>query len=628
MESQKLLSRDELFLKKITDAVLDNLQNEQFGVSELSDAVAISRFQLHRKLKLLKGKSVSQFIREVRLVEAMKMLQADIATASEIGYRVGFTSPSYFNKCFRDFYGYSPGETKKRSIEAESPVEGGNSEQQINGGRKKARKKYLLIIAFFTVAFAVAAYLFTNKGIEQISIAILPFDDLTGRPEQVYFVEGMHDALIGQLGQISALRVISRTSTLRYHESNMPIQDIAKELGVDMVVEGSVYGFGDSVRIQLQLIEPFPKERHLWAKEYHQNIQHALAMHSTVVRDIAKEIRISLTQEEEKRIGTTRIVNPKSYHAYLSSQYHINQFTPESIEKGMSILKDAIREDPGDPLLWAGLAIGYNSLGHSSSPPPDAYFNSKAAARKAIELDNNLAQTHLALAMIALYRDWDWQVAEEEFIRALELNPNLAEAHANYAWFKMLFGKTEETISHARKAAELDPFSSTNVSYLACEYWWLGYLEEAAVASEKAIKIMPEFGFGLFVKGGILSSQQRHNEAILSHQKATESGADWEWALATSYAIAGKVDDARKLAEKIKVDPTPIETWGLAEIYARLGDTDAALYWLEECYKRKFSWMPWIAWNPGYESIRSDPRFGELLNKMNLPPMSATLAAR
>lgn len=501
MESQKLLSRDELFLKKITDAVLSNLQNEQFGVSELSDAVAISRFQLHRKLKLLKGKSVSQFIREVRLDEAMKMLQADVATASEIGYKVGFTSPSYFNKCFRDYYGFSPGELRKRVIEADAPVEEVNSEPRIDKSRTRISKKYLSIISLVIVTSAVIAYQFTIKNSGQVSIAVLPFDDLTGHPEQVYFVEGMHDALIGQLGQVSALRVISRTSTLRYQESNMLLQDIAKELGVDMVVEGSVYGFGDSVRIQLQLIDPFPEERHLWAKEYHQNIQHALEMHSTVVRDIAKEIRVSLTREEEKRIGTTRIVNPKSYHAYLSSQYYINQFTPESIEKGMSILHDAVREDPGDPLLWAGLAIGYNSLGHSSSPPPDAYFNSKAAARKAIELDNNLAQTHLALAMIALYRDWDWTAAEKEFSRALELNPNLAEAHANYAWFKMLSGQTEETINHAIKAAEIDPFSSTNISsYLASEYWWLDRLEQATVEIEKAMKIMPEFGFGLYVR--------------------------------------------------------------------------------------------------------------------------------
>ncbi len=627
MESQKLLSRDELFLKKITDAVLNNLQNEQFGVSELSDAVAISRFQLHRKLKLLKGKSVSQFIREVRLEEAMKMLQADVATASEIGYKVGFTSPSYFNKCFRDYYGFSPGELRKRVAEVDTPIEGGNS-KQVRENHKGLSKKFLLIIVLVAVTIAVVAYQFTNKTTANVSIAILPFDDLTGHPEQVYFVEGMHDALIGQLGQVSALRVISRTSTLRYQKSNMLIQDIAKELGVDMVVEGSVYGSGDSVRIQLQLIDPFPEERHLWAKEYHQNIRHALAMHSTVVRDIAKEIRVSLTQDEEERIGATRIVNPRSYHAYLSSQYHINQFTPESIEKGMTILHEAVREDPGDPLLWAGLAIGYNSLGHSSSPPPDAYSNSKAAARKAIALDNNLAQTHLALAMIALYRDWDWQVAEEEFSLALELNPNLAEAHANYAWFKMLFGQTEETIIHGIKAAQLDPFSSTNVSYLAGEYWWFNRLDEANVEVEKAMKILPDFGFGLYVKGGILASKGRNDEAILAHQKAAESGSDWEWTLATSYARAGRVDEARKLAEKIKEDPSPIDTWGLAEIYALLGDTDEALYWLEECYNQKFSWIPWIAWNPGYESIRAHPRFGELLRKMNLPPVSAAVALR
>ena len=226
--------------------------------------------------------------------EAMKMLRADAGTTSEISYRVGFTSPSYFNKCFHDFYGYSPGEVKKRNadlqptnhVEIQQQSEPAEAEpQSISQVPRRSSKNVLLILVPVFLLALFFLYLFFRPKQEQISIAILPLDDLTGYPEQAYFVNGMHDALIGELGQVSALRVISRTSTLRYPKSEMLLQDIARELGVDVIVEGSVYGSGDSIRIQLQMIEAFPKERHIWAKEYHSDIQHALAMHSSVVQE-------------------------------------------------------------------------------------------------------------------------------------------------------------------------------------------------------------------------------------------------------------------------------------------------------------------------------------------------------
>ncbi len=640
MEDQKIQSRDEVFLKKITEAVLRNLENEQFGVSELSDEVAISRFQLHRKLKLLKGKSVSQFIREIRLAEAMKMLQADAATTSEIGYKVGFTSPSYFNKCFRDYYGFAPGEVKKRNPGqglADHPDVVGKVEYSDSATkpvpatsqpRSRTLRNILLILGPVVIIALVAAYFILSTKRDQVSIAILPLDNLTGYSEQGYFVSGMHDALIGELGQISALRVISRTSTLRYQESKMLIQDIARQLGVDMIVEGSVYGSGDSVRIQLQLIEAFPKERHVWAKEYHHDIQHALAIHSSVVRDIAKEIRVSLTPDEESRINKTRSVNPETYKAYLRGMSHINQHTAEGIEKGISHLLDAVRIDPGDPLPWAGLAIGYNTLGHGPSPPADAFTKAKAAASRALAIDEALPETHLALAMIALYNDWDWKEADKGFRRALEINPNLAEAHAHYAWYKLLFGGVEECLTHGRKATELDPFSSMNAAYLACEYWWVGRHDDAMAESEKALKLAPDYGLALYAKGGIYSFRKLYDQAIEIHKKAAAVSTRWRWTLALSYVAAGNRDEAIRIADEIKAHPAPIETWGLAELYAALGNKDEAFYWLNECYRARFSWMPWIACNPGYESLRRDPRFDELLKKLDLPALGHSLANR
>ena len=641
MENEKILSRDEVFLKKITEAVLNNLGNEQFGVTELSEAVAISRFQLHRKLKVLQGKSVSQFIREVRLEEAMKMLRADAATASEIAYRVGFGSPSYFNKCFSDYYGYSPGEVKKRNIDLvddntqETSVEEvyihsiSEPLQKQKSLNRKTLKTVLLIITPIVLIAVAAFYFLPSKKKDQVSIAILPLDNLTGYEDQTYFVNGMHDALVGELGQVSALRVISRTSTLRYPKSEMLLQDIARELGVDIIVEGSVYGSGDSVRIQLQLIEAFPKERHLWAKEYHENIRNALAMHSSVVRDIAKEIQVTLSPEEEKRLRNTRIVNPETYRAYLRGMFNINQPTPEAVETGISQLHEALRADPDDPLLWAALSIGYGTLNHGPTPAPGAVAKAKAAAHRALELDSTLAEAHLALAMFALYTDWDWNAAEKGFSRALQINPNLAEAHTHYAWFKMLFGQMDEVLMHGKTAIDLDPFSSLYSSYLGCEYCWAGKYDLGFEELENTLAMAPDNGLALYCQGSAYSLMGMDNEAIASHKNATNAGPQWRWTLAHTYAVANREkEEVQKIIEELEADPKPIDTWGLAEVYAALGKKDEAFEWLEEGYKVRFSWIPWIAWNPNYKSLHNDPRFDDLLKKMNLPPVRQAVSQR
>lgn len=632
MENEKDLSRDAVLLRKLTDAVKDNLENEQFGVTELSEAVAISRFQLHRKLKLLKGKSVSQFIRDVRLEEAHRLLLADVGTAAEISYRVGFSNPTYFNKCFRDLYGYSPGETRRRqgsvplteSLHSTAPeeIEATTAIPQpsrlvwsLSGNLRKV----LFVAVPVAIVLLASVYFLLPPRSDQVSIAILPLDDLTGQPEETYFVSGIHDALIGQLGQISALRVISRTSTLRYPDSEMLLPDIARELGVDAIVEGSVYGVGDSVRIQLQLIEVFPKERHVWAKEYHEDIRKALTMQSTVVRDIAREIQVSLTADEERSLQNPRVVNSEVYRTFLRGMFHINQFSLGEVEKGIAILQEAVRIDPGDPLPWAGLAIGYSTIGHSPSTIKNAYTLAKSAAHKAISLDSNVAEAHLALALVALYDEWEWDAAETEFRRALEINPSLAVAHTHYAWLHMLFNRIDEMWTHSKLAIQLDPFFSLYSGYLASEYWYLGENDRALQQVEQVLEFAPNSEFTLFVEGAVYSSQGMHDKAISIHRKVSEMNPGWKWLLASTYAIAGKKDEALRVATDLQANPRPADTWGLAETYAALGDNDKAFYWLEEGYKVRFSWIPWIAWNPNFRSLRDDPRFGKLMQQLNLP---------
>lgn len=621
MENEKDLSRDAVLLRKLTDAVKSNLENEQFGVTELSEAVAISRFQLHRKLKVLKGKSVSQFIREVRLEEARKLLQADVGTAAEISYRVGFSNPTYFNKCFRDLYGYSPGEAKHRKSET-TPASADILHRPTVDPRVAARRhgrNVLLVALCAIVLIGASVYYFLLQKPEQVSIAILPLDDLTGQQEETFFVSGIHDALIGQLGQVSSLRVISRTSTLRYPKGGKLLPDIARELGVNAIIEGSVYGTGDSVRIQLQLIEVFPRERHVWAKEYHEDIRRALTMHSTVVRDIAREIQVSLTADEERELTNTRQVDSETYRNYLRGMFHINQFDLGEVEKGIGILQEVIKTDPGDPLPWAGLAVGYSTIGHSPSSFDHAYRRAKAAANKAISLDDNLAEAHLALALVALYDEWEWDVAEREFKKTLAINPNMAGAHAHYAWYLMLMNRMDEMWHHSRLATELDPFLSLYSGYLAGEYWYVGDNERALEEVKRVREFAPDSDFALFVEGATYSSSGMHERAIAVHEQAAEMYKQWKWLLAPTYAYAGRREDALRIANDLKIDPRPVEAWGLAETYAALGDNDEAFRWLEKAYDARFSWIPWVDWNPNLRPLRDDPRFSAMLERLKLP---------
>jgi TolB-like protein/AraC-like DNA-binding protein len=637
MDNTSTLSRDQVWLKRVTDAIMDHLGDENFGVAELSEAMATSRFQLHRKLKMLKGQSVSQFIRSLRLEEARKMLCADVATVSEIAYRVGFSSPSYFNKCFHDRYGYPPGEARKqranqKNDDLQAPLPEFESVLVSDAGSKRrirtVIKAAFFIIPVITCISLASFYFFFSDTRPEISIAILPLDNLTGSSDQAYIVDGIHDALIGELGKISAIRVISRTSTLRYPKSNMLLKDIARELDVNVIVEGSVYGSGDSVRLQLQLIDVFPDERHIWAKEYHEDIRKALSLHSAVVYDIAKEIRISLSPEEESRLRNTRMVNPDSYRTYLRGMFHLNQNTSGDVEKGIGYLLDAIKTDPGDPLPWAGLAIGYSTLGHGASAVDDAFVRAKSAAKKALALDSNLAEAHLALAMIALYNDWDWNGAEEGFTRALEINPNFAEAHTHYAWFQMLFGCEDKVFWHGKKATELEPFSSLYSAYLACELWWLGKHDEALLEVESALALAPENGFALYVKGGIYASKGIYSEAIKVHRKAAGVSSAWEWSLGHTFLLAAQPKETRKITDELTINPRPMDAWGLAEIYAAMEKKDEAFEWLEESYRMRFSWVPWIDWNPNYKPLKNDPRFHALLKRLNLPAIRQAITDR
>jgi serine/threonine-protein kinase len=449
------------------------------------------------------------------------------------------------------------------------------------------------------------------------SLAVLPLENLTGDPEQEYFADGMTDALIAHLGKIGTITVISRQSVMRYKGSDKPLPEIARELNVQAVVEGTVLCVAEEVRITAQLIEG-STDRHLWVESYKRNLRDVLALQSEVAHAIARQIETTLAANQEVQLAAGRPVNPETYEAYLRGMFHLNKSTPEGFQKGLEYLHQAIERDPADPLAYAGLAAGYNVIGHGPAPSPDALPRARAAAIKALELDGTLAEAHTVLAEVRLYYDWDWASARRALERALELNSNLAPTHAELSWYLQLFGHADRALEEMKRAQELDPLAAIYAAWLGMQYWWTGQDEEAIKQARKSLELDSDFPVGLYVIGAVHATKGMYQEAIAAQQKVGSVAPDWGWSRGHTLALAGQRDKALHVLDELGEEYQQRNPWGVAEVYAALGEKDDAFRWLEAGYECRHNWIPWMGCNPNYEPLHEDPRFGELLRRMNL----------
>lgn len=609
---------DQAFLDNLKKKVLENLNNEQFSVEELSNEVGMSRSYLHRKLKLLKGKSVSQYIREIRLEEARELLNKDVATISEIAYRVGFNSPSYFNKSFQNFYGFPPGEFKKGNGTPLDLTETTAPEVK-SFSRKRLR---LMLSATLIIGVAVVIYFMTVTEKREPSIAVLPLDNLTGQSDNDYFVDGLGEALISNLGQVSDLRVISRSSSWNYKNTDALLPQIADELGVNTIVEGSVLGVGDTIRLLIQVIEVFPRERQIWAHEYSGSVENILSTYRNVVTDIAKKIDIQIAEGNDQE----RLVNPETYRAYLRGMHEMRKGTEASFQKGLDYLHKAIENDPGDPLAYAGLAIGYGYMGHGLSNE-EAFNRATTAGRKAVRLDPKLDEANSAMASLYLYDVWDWEKARELFEAALAANPNNAHAHADYAWYHGLFYDKDRAIYHAEKAAILDPLSPTWHSWLSLLYFHFGETDKAEKAALQALALNENNPYGLVTLGWVYLARGQIEKAIATHERLPLKGSYWRTYLCETYMKTGHQEKAERLLEEMEeaAQETTINIVHRGIMAAYVGQYDKAFNYFNQGIPEKIYPLSYLDFYIKDEAARKDPRFSELLAKMNLPEKPVSL---
>ncbi|MDH5706450.1 MAG: tetratricopeptide repeat protein, partial [Candidatus Aminicenantes bacterium] len=473
---------------------------------------------------------------------------------------------------------------------------------------------------FLILLIAGTIFLLTGRAAAIDSIAVLPFENLTGDKEQEYFVDWITNELTAKLGRVGALRVISFRSMKRYKGSEKSLQDIARELNVDAIVTGTVQQAGDNVSIRVQLIDVFPEERNLWEETYDRVLTDVLMMYSEIARTIAQEVKVKLTPQTETILASGRQVNPDAQEAYLKGLYHMNQGTPEGYQQAVTYLHQAVEKDPSDPLAYAGLAAAYIQIAHSALATEDSLPRAKAAAQRALRLDDTLAETLNSFGFIAGYYDWEWETAEKAFLRAIEINPNLAMAHYWYSWQLVLFGHMDEAIAEHKRAQELDPLTPLHTAWLGGLYWYGGRYDEALEEVQKALALSPNSWHGLYVLGNTYADAGRYEEAIATDRKAASLYPYLRFLLGRAYAMAGQRDEALKiLAELEKEEASPFGAWGLAVLYTALGNKDEALRWLN--YEHPHAWFPWVRVDPQFVLLRDDPRFKDLLRKMNLPEL-------
>jgi len=495
--------------------------------------------------------------------------------------------------------------------------------------RKKKRAILYAGVACLVILMAILAFTLFKSPPETIdSIAVLPLKNLTGTADKEYFVDGVTDELIGHLGQISGLRrVISRTSVMRYKNTDKSLPEIARELNVDALVEGTVYQVGENVSIKLQLFDALPEERSLWTERYERPMTEVLMMYGEMAGTIAENIQVKLTADETSRFAGPRQVNPEAYEAYVRGSYKwMNFVTPEDLDTAEKHFDLALEKDPSYAPAYAGRAwvwLVRNQWGWS--PPEEAGPKAKAAALRAIELDANYAGAHEALASVRMSIDWNWDGAWESWRRSLELNPNVASAHGYHGQFLMWMGHGEEALIHSERAVELDPFSPFLQGAYALVLYSQRRYDEAIAAVRKALRIQPDFPVAMNALWWIMHEKKGMEkeafEAAKVFARVTYNDPRIEAALDDGYT-QGEYVEAMKRGAEVLIARLP-ETFCLpsdiAQFYIMAGVKTKALDWLEKGLEIHDPALPYLGMPVFVDLLRDEPRYLDLLRKMNLP---------
>lgn len=632
-------SIDQGVIQKLREIVIANLHNEHFGVKELSFASGMSRSTVHRKLKYNLNKSVSQFIREIRLEQAMEILRNSSETVSEIAYKVGFNSPTYFNSSFHHHFGFPPGEVKKRwhldDCDQIIQPKQGKDQKPFMGSKVMTRHKLFLVHVLFLsiISSIILAYFFLerfseNHDLEDFprlknknkSIAVLPFKSLSLNPENQYFADGIMEGLINRLCKVQELKVISRASVERFRATTLSARGIAKKLNVQYILEGSVQRDKDKVKIAIQLTDA-RHDRLIWSQEFDKQILDIFIVQSIIIQKIVAELNTVLSNKEIERIERIPTKDTVAYTSYLKGRFFWNRRTQKDLEKSKDYFEKALAADPEFANAHNGLADNYFiQAWWGWIDRNEGFTQAKQYAQQALSIDQNLAEAHATLGGILCWADWNWKEAEKELNIAIELNPQYSTAYQYYSELLNILGRKEEALELINTALEFNPFSlvmnDIKSHYLFDERKY----EEAMKNCNQLEEFEPDYKSNHWRKFYIYFRQEKNLEALKSLQKINTLDSmtiDASNMVEKIYLKSGMNGVLNWLIELEVVKPNPNYVF-IARLYILSGNKEESLKWLEKALKVKSPALPRINSDSDFESLRTNPNFRKLISEMGL----------
>jgi len=648
------LSLDQAFIRKLTDIILSNLKNEQFGVEELSREMGMSHTTIHRKLRSYTHLSISQFIREVRLQKAHEMLEQNLGNVSEISYRVGFGSPTYFNKCFHEYYGYPPGDVRKKyqpdnadqaenhqvSITASDPLQ--SEVEKVLPGRKKSGQKMLImmtsvILVVITLALVRVLLISPNGLSKDRSMIVMPFKNLSDDPGNQYFADGIMEDILNNLNHISGLRVVSRTTSEHFRGTNLTSGEIAREANARYVLESSIRRQEDKVRISVQLIDA-KHDRHVWSEIFDREVTDIFDIQSGIALNVAHKLNAVLSETEMMQIKSMPTLNPVAYDYYLRGRFLLNKsndeqradISQEGLTGSLKYFEKAIAADTNFAEAYACLASAwFNLAGWGWIPKNEGFPKARELSLKALEIDPGSARAHCIRGACLMWSERKFEEARKELMTTVQLNPDYPPVYQNLAQLLMVTGPIEEARKYVDRGLELEPYFWVMYNLSAYIYYFEGKYSEAITACHDASDLHSGFIFNewllflSYAKLGDADKAALELCSIVGSHPQTSRLKEEIAAVADSSGVAGLFS---WLIEVNINRPVPLtgmsgHPFFIAWWQAINGNKEEAIYWLERNMEAKLKlsvFFDLITTNPDFAILHNDPRFLAIIEKRGL----------